>query len=672
MMHLKTTLRAATAAAALLVTNAAQAQTIDYGMLQDAFGQAVTTGATGKPQVQSDAPAAMQIITAEEIKASGLDNLPDILGRVAGVDVVRWGSASADVAVRGYNQAGNPRLLVLVNGRQVYADHYALVTWSAIPVQLSEIRQIEVVKGPVGAIYGFNAVAGVVNIITYNPLYDNAGAATARFGNHGQREIGLSKALKLNDALGARFSAGYKEADEFERGNLSAADRRSLRDPESLSVSGAIMAQVSDAIQAGIELTHSDVQQAEMMPSAVYTYQHFKTTSAKADLTADAGALGLVSLAAYRNWLDFSYSSVGSSDVTTTVVQMSDLIQIGTDHTVKITGEFRHNEMDQFLSEGTGSIGYDVWAASGMWDWKVTPNLSFTNAARVDFFDMKPDGIGTFPRPANSYDVTRTKASFNSGLVFKPSDVDTLRATYGLANQLASLVELGGLYGTQAIAPGVRLYILGNPSLKPSEVTSFELGYSRALPVIKGHAAFSVFRQKTDNLKAFIGAETAIINRVPVLTVVNGGESKSWGAEAEVKGKTDGGLSYGVSYTFTDINDALTVNRGAVPTRPILFEDATPRHKVQGELGYTLGALTAQANIVYQSSRTLLKAPAALQPLRAVEIDGYWTAGGTIAYLFETGTEVRATLTDALRPDTLTNPGLRTERRVYATISQKF
>lgn len=671
-MYAKNMLLAATGAAALLVATGAHAQTIDYGMLQDAFGQAVTTGATGKPQVQSDAPAAMHIITAEEIKASGLDNLPDILGRVAGVDVLRWGSASADVAVRGYNQAGNPRLLVLVNGRQVYADHYALVTWSAIPVQLSEIRQIEVVKGPVGAIYGFNAVAGVVNIITYNPLYDNAGAATARFGNHGQREIGLSKAMKLNDKLGARFSAGYKEADEFEKGKLSAFDRLSLRDPESLSAGGAIAAQLTDTIQGGVEVTHSDVKQSEMMPSAVYTYQHFKTTSAKADLTADAGTIGLVNFTAYRNWLDFDYSSIGNSNVTTTVAQLSDLIQFGTDHTVKLTGEFRHNEMDQFLSEAQGSIGYDVWAVSGMWDWKVTPTLSFTNAARVDFFKMKPDGIGTFPRPASSYDVSRTKASFNSGLVYKPTDVDTLRATYGLANQLASLVELGGLYGTQTIAPGVRLYILGNPDLKPSEITSFELGYSRALPVINGHAGINLFRQKTDNVKAFLGADTAIINRVPALTVVNGGKSESWGAEAEVEGKTDAGVTYGLSYTFTDINDDLTVNRGAVPTRPILFEGATPRHKVQGKVGYTAGALTAEANLAYQSSRTLLKAPAALAALTPVEIDGYWTAGGTIAYLFETGTEVRATLTDALRPDTLTNPGLRTERRVYMSLTQRF
>lgn len=656
--------------ATALLAVGAQAQTVDYGMLREAFGQAVTTGATGKPQVQSDVPAAMHIITAEEIMASGLDNLPDILGRVPGVDVLRWGSASTDVALRGYNQAGNPRLLVLVNGRQVYADHYALVTWSAIPVQLSEIRQIEVVKGPVGAIYGFNAVSGVVNIITYNPLYDNVGAATARLGNHGQREIGLSKALKLNETFGARFSAGYKEADEFARGTLTADERRVLNDPESLTVGGAVVTQLTDTIQGSVEVTHSDVKQFEMSLAREYGYDEFKTTSAKVDLSADAGPIGLVNFTAYRNWLDFTYSGVGSSDVTTTVAQLSDLIQIGTDHVVKLSAEFRSNEMDQF-PKGSGSLGYNVWAVSGMWDWKITPTLTFTNAARADFFALKADGIKTFPRPASSYDRDLTKASFNSGLVYKATDLDTLRATYGLANQLASLIELGGFYSDFPFAPGLNLYAPGNPALKPSQITSFELGYTRILPAIDGHANINVFRQKTDNVKALLGFDLTFINGVPVLTTTNVGETDSWGMEVDVAGVTAGGVNYGLSYTFIDINDDLRVNQGAVLTRPMLFEGGTPRHRVSGKIGYKLGALTTEANLSYQSSRTVLRSRGAPTP-DTVRIDGYWSAGGTIAYLFEMGTEVRATLTDVLRADTTTVPGLRTERRAYMSLTQRF
>lgn len=657
----------AAAAGIALASTAAHAQTIDYGTLQDAFGQAVTTGATGKPQVQSDAPAAMRIITAAEIKASGLDNLPDILGRVAGVDVLRWGSASTDVGLRGYNQAGNPRLLVLLNGRQVYADHYALVTWSAIPVQLSEIRQIEVVKGPVGAIYGFNAVSGVVNIITYNPLYDNAGQATARIGNHGQREIGLSKAMKLTDKVGARLSAGYKEADEFNKGSLTAGEKATRDNPESSSVAAAIMAQVTDNVQAGVEVTHSNVHQYELTPSFTYNWDVFKTTSAKADIAADAGSFGLVNVTAYRTWLDLSYSSgVAVSDVETTVVQVSDLIQVNTDHTVKLSGEFRHNEMDQMLA-GTGKIGYDVWAGAVMWDWKVTDQVTFTNAARVDFFSLQIDGLQTAPYGAAAFDRDMTKASLNSGLVYKPTDADTFRATYGIANQLPSLVELGGLYSPSA--PGV--YIAGNPGIDPTRVDSAELGYTRTLPAINGHVGINVFRQKSTDLKSFIGADVTRVGNVYALAPLNAGDSKSWGSEIELAGANAKGLSYALSYTWTDINDDLTVNQTAT-TRPIKYEGSAPRHKLQGMLGYTVGSLTAQANLVYQSGRTILKAPTSFAALNQVEIDGYWSAAATIGYQFESGTEIRLSGTDLLRADTQAVPGLRTERRLYATVSQKF
>jgi outer membrane receptor for ferrienterochelin and colicins len=68
------------------------------------------------------------------------------------VDVRRYGLADVEVGIRGYNQPYNPRLLVLVNGRQVYLDDYGHVNWSSIPIQLDEIRQIEVIKGPNSAL----------------------------------------------------------------------------------------------------------------------------------------------------------------------------------------------------------------------------------------------------------------------------------------------------------------------------------------------------------------------------------------------------------------------------------------------------------------------------------------------------------------------------------------
>jgi outer membrane receptor for ferrienterochelin and colicins len=73
-------------------------------------------------------------------------------------------------------------LLVLVNGQQVYLDDLGRTQWYTLPVTLEEIRQIEIIKGPNTALYGFNAVSGVINIITYDPLLESVNSATLRGG----------------------------------------------------------------------------------------------------------------------------------------------------------------------------------------------------------------------------------------------------------------------------------------------------------------------------------------------------------------------------------------------------------------------------------------------------------------------------------------------------------
>ena len=109
---------------AMLLTagGAAHAQSMDFGALESLFGEPVTTSVTGSPQRASEVPASMTIITADEIRRSGARDIPGILRHVPGINVLQWTNDQADVGVRGYNQAYSSRLLVLVDGRQVYAD----------------------------------------------------------------------------------------------------------------------------------------------------------------------------------------------------------------------------------------------------------------------------------------------------------------------------------------------------------------------------------------------------------------------------------------------------------------------------------------------------------------------------------------------------------------------
>ena len=81
----------------------APADTLNYQLFEELFDEPVTTSAIGSPQRQSEVPATMNIITAEDIRRSGAITIPQILSRVAGLDLYTWSSNSAEIAIRGLN-----------------------------------------------------------------------------------------------------------------------------------------------------------------------------------------------------------------------------------------------------------------------------------------------------------------------------------------------------------------------------------------------------------------------------------------------------------------------------------------------------------------------------------------------------------------------------------------
>ena len=197
------------------LSSSAHAQSIDYGSLEQLFGEAVTTSATGSPQRVTEAPVNMEIVTADDIRRSGAYDIPGTLRHVLGVDVLQWNNDNADVGLRGYDQAFSPQVLVLIDGRQVYAEHYGYTPWAALPVELAAIRQIEVIKGPSSALYDFKAASGVINIVTYNPLYDKVNTASASGGTQGMDQASAAQTIKFGATGGIRLSASGRRDSDF-------------------------------------------------------------------------------------------------------------------------------------------------------------------------------------------------------------------------------------------------------------------------------------------------------------------------------------------------------------------------------------------------------------------------------------------------------------------------
>src|SRR5689334_14267301 len=111
-------------------------------------------------------PAAIFVITGEEIRRSGVTSIPEALRLAPGVEVARISASSWSVGIRGFGSRLSRSVLVLIDGRTVYTSLFAGTYWEAQDTLLEDIDRIEVIRGPGGTIWGPNAVNGVINIIT--------------------------------------------------------------------------------------------------------------------------------------------------------------------------------------------------------------------------------------------------------------------------------------------------------------------------------------------------------------------------------------------------------------------------------------------------------------------------------------------------------------------------
>ncbi len=162
----------------------------------------------------SRAPSAVYVITDEDIRSSGATDVPTLLRRVPGMEVMQTNAVDFNVSVRGNNQISANKLLVQVDGRSIYVDQAGIVFWKQLPVALIEIKRIEVLKGPASAVYGFNAFDGVVNIITKSPE-EMRGTTLQVAGG----EIGtlLTNAIHAGTSgkWGYRLSAGHEQTQRW-------------------------------------------------------------------------------------------------------------------------------------------------------------------------------------------------------------------------------------------------------------------------------------------------------------------------------------------------------------------------------------------------------------------------------------------------------------------------
>ena len=182
------------------------------------------TSVSKKEEKLTNTAAATFVITQEDLRRGGVTSIPEALRMVPGLQVARMDSNKWAITSRGFNSRFANKLLVMIDGRSVYTPLFSGTFWEIQDTLFENIDRIEVIRGPGGALWGANAVNGVINIITKDShkttgTYSSAGLGTEETG-FAETRFGA----KANKHLAYRFYIKGFTRDDGDVGDESGHD----------------------------------------------------------------------------------------------------------------------------------------------------------------------------------------------------------------------------------------------------------------------------------------------------------------------------------------------------------------------------------------------------------------------------------------------------------------
>jgi len=478
-----------------------QAQDPDHPV---SFEEQIVVTASRTDQQLVNAPASVSVITNETIQNTPATNMGDLLRAVPGINISQLTARDVNITTRGATSTLATSQLALVDGRSVYLDFFGMVMWDLVPTNPSEIKQIEVIRGPASAVWGANAMTGVVNVITLSPrelaatgrgesLTIGAGffdrdATGVDNGTGGLFYVNGTHAQAVNDKWAYKLSAGYFSQDPLPRPTGTIPNSFNTPYPPYTNKGTAqpkFDARVDYALDnsatlvfsggvAGTEgMIHSGIGPFDVDSGSTLTYfsgRYQKGGRRIAFFTniLNGDATNLLSRDLSGQFLPLIF------DTKTFDIEASDLRTVGSRHILTYGGNYRHNSFDISIApngdnrnEG-GAYAQDEIFLSDRFRWVI--------GGRVDKFSSIDNAVFS-PRTTFMY-----KPSLNQ--TFRVSFNRAFRAPSFINNNLD--VVLLNQANLSAISPALSAFVfpfraVGNPDLKQESMTAYEIGYTGVL-----------------------------------------------------------------------------------------------------------------------------------------------------------------------------------------------
>jgi iron complex outermembrane recepter protein len=415
------------------------------------------TAASRRAQSSSDAAAAVYVITREEIERSGATSLPEALRLAPGIEVARINTRGWAVTTRGFNHRFANKLLVMIDGRSIYTPLFSGVFWDEQWVPLEQIDRIEVVRGPGGALWGINAVNGVINIIT-RKASDQAGlSVSAGSGSLETMSAGVTYGGR-SDSVGD-YSVHVNRSEEDE---LQSRDEPITHTQLGLRIDHPLQ---RGSLSLQSDFTHSDFGDAPAWPElSLGEDADVGNVSVNWQQEVTSGSLEIQS---YYSWSERGAPVTWDDSALGLDVQFSakrigrHLMTAGAGYVQKQDKLYDNDEYGFHITPA--SLEQHQWSVYGQ------DEIHFRDDALrlilgVKLEDLRFSGMSFQPTLRGLWQVTSTH---------------TLWAAASRAERTPSRAELHGdlqLGGYRNQMP-VLLRIQGDPNLKAEDLHAYELGW---------------------------------------------------------------------------------------------------------------------------------------------------------------------------------------------------
>lgn len=468
------------------------------------------------PQEILEAPVSVTVITQDDIQRAGASTVAEVLRHVEGIAIRRyggWGSSST-ISIRG---SKCEQVLVLRNGRRLNSPRDGQVDLGRI--SLAGVERIEVLKGPASALYGADALGGVVNIITKTGAADRAGEVAVSFGEYGTQvaQVRAEGALSMGSwTLSAEKvrSDGFRTNSDYDGFLFDGSIALQLSSRDAVTV-GLSHHQGEVGVPGSIDRSSSYARQEDRQTHLDLAYERILST--KQDLAvrlySDSSRLG------YEN--PAIEDSLHRAHTTGLDVQFNQDIA-GGQHRLSLGGSV--------LNEEVKSTNYDPktqerhsWAIFAQNVYNLSPVFSVTVGGRYD-----------------DYSTHGGSATYRLGAAYNPRPGTRIYSSVGTAFRAPTFNEL--YWGT------------GNPDLEPETASAYELGIDQEIGADLTVSA-SVYQRKVNQLIEW--AETSHGFWQPV----NRDKAAFRGWEARAVKQFGSELTVSLGYEYLDARDESTGDR---------------------------------------------------------------------------------------------------------------